>query len=260
VNDTPTRPWLLGYRLLNLRLPEQYRAWVAEDIPTTSFLLWNMLRTFLWLLAGIGLYALGWHATNAWPSKRTLYFLVGGAALWALLTSRKALVQKTLRWQRIDKQGRPRRPKRLAVLGNVEAALLAAAVLVAFTGGAAAFGYGRRPEGVNAIACDKTDPATLARIMAGVKHPQATALASRSLKSSTAEIVGVLLQEPAPKGSKTAKTSWLELIQIEGPNIYAYRFEKLGTWTTFPEPVKSDRINTEVIARVVKCLGSAVSH
>ncbi|MDQ1710774.1 MAG: hypothetical protein QOE45_224 [Frankiaceae bacterium] len=258
MTQPPPRHWLLGYRLLRLRLPEQYRAWVAEDVEGRAFMPWQVARTLLWLVAAIVLYAVGQRATYRWPGGRTLVYLLIVAVAYAAFGSRATLVRKTLKWQRVDRRGNPRAPKRLALLGNVEAVLLAVAVLVAFTGAAALLGAALRPAAV--AECLPPDPDTLQRITAGISQPGTSVVVARSLPDSTGELVGVILRKntKAP-GAKTAE-SRLELIEVEGPQIYAFKFKGITSWMSFPEPPKTtDQAITGALRQVVLCLGQVSS-
>jgi hypothetical protein len=257
VNPPPPRNWLLAYRLLNLRVPEQYRAWVAEDLKGLPFLVWNMLRTALWLLAGVALFAIGQHAAWDWPSRKSLLFLVGGALLWALLSSRKTLVRKTLRWQRIDKRGNPRPPKRLALLDNREAVALGLVALMLLTGASAVWGTHKRPKVETFVPCDQPDAATMARIEAGITHPDTKVYLAQSLTSATGEqIVALVLQENKAAPGATRPTSQIEVLIVQGARITALRFKVEG-WTRFPAPARTDRIAAEITTRLFTCLGKA---
>jgi hypothetical protein len=261
VNPPPPRPWLLAYRLLNLRVPEQYRAWVAEDLRGRSFLLWNMLRTFLWLLAGIALLAIGQHATWAWPTPKSLEIAVAVAVLFALLSSRKTLVRKTLRWQRIDKRGNPRPPKQVGLLDNREAVALGLVGLMLLTAGAAVQGRYRRPKPEPFIPCETPDAATLDRIKAGITHPDTKVFVAQALTSATGErVVAMVLQENTLAAGAKRPKSQLELLFLQGDRIAAYRFKGIAGWTRFPAPERTDRITEEITRNVFTCLGRAGSR
>jgi hypothetical protein len=262
VNPPPPLPWLLAYRLLNLRVPEQYRAWVAEDLKGRSFLLWNMLRTTLWVLAGIGLFAVGQQARGSWPTRKSVVFLVIVAIVWGLLSSRKTLVRKTLRWQRIDKRGNPRPPKQLGLLENPEAVALGLVALMLLVSASVLWGNQHRPKPVvKFIPCNQPAPATLDRIKAGITHPDTKLLAAESLTSGTGEeVVALLLQENKAVAGEKRPKSQIELIFVQGARITAYKFPSVAGWTRFPAAERTDRIADEITRRVFTCLGRAGSR
>src|SRR4051812_39876058 len=185
----PPAKWVLAYRLLGLRLPREHRAWVASDVTSASFLTWRVVRTFLWCAVAIGLYVLGQTAMYQQPARRSIIRLLLIGLAYALLASRNTLVRRTLRWQRIDKHGRPARARRVALLDNTEAAALVLAGAILVTGGAAVFGYGLRPSTPAAAPCTKPDLNLANRLRAGFKAKGANLVAPQVVKYRRGEVV-----------------------------------------------------------------------
>ena len=97
----PTPPptlWLIAYRALGLRLPEQHRSWVALDVRDPRFVAWRSSRTVLWGLALAGIHYQAQSSIHVPPSRRTVFQLVSAVLIVALLASRNSLVRRTLRW------------------------------------------------------------------------------------------------------------------------------------------------------------------
>jgi hypothetical protein len=248
----PPPPLLYGYRLLGLRLPEEYAPWVAHDVTTKTFLNWRSIRRVVWGLTFVGLYAVGQHAAYRWPASRpTLLRLSLAAIVWALLTSGPRMARHTLRWQRIDKRGNPVPPRGHGLLEQTEAALLGVALLIALTGGAAAFGYGLRP---TEAVCDTPSAATLDQIKAGLTKKDATISAVSSIEYATGELVGALLKAPRPN-NPSAQDASLEFWIVEGGRIYTTaRNAQSPSWSSFPTAPAADRVANEAVTRVAACL------
>jgi hypothetical protein len=242
--------------MLGLRLPEEYRPWVAHDVTTKSYVPWRITRTIVWGLVLVALYAVAQHAMFAWPSRRTLQIMAALVAVYGLLNSSKVLVRRELRWQRIDKQGRPVPPKGHARLVNAEVAALVAVVALLWTGGSAVFGYGLRPNGD--VACRKPTPDTMERIKGGITHPGATIAAVESVPFAGGEMVGLVLKPPPSDGSKKPQGQF-ELLIVNGEQIYSFTHTKENPgWTRFDAPPHPDRLATEALRRLTNCLGASL--
>ncbi|HEU0132964.1 MAG TPA: hypothetical protein VFQ85_18445 [Mycobacteriales bacterium] len=249
----PPRPWLLAYRLLGLRLPEEYRPWVVTDVRSRSFLGWRILRTFLWLLVGIGLYAVGQHAKLAWPAKKTFVLLVCFAALYAVLASRKTLVRRMLAWQRISATGEPVAPKRLDRLENAQAALGAVLALVLLTAGSAVLGYGLRPTSFAGAPCEDPDPADLDRIRAAINHPNAKLLIAKELHYGDQSMITVVLSDPTVTDPKSAERGRLEYVLVRDGVMSRLNIPEITTWLDLPVSRQVDRSMADAMTRAVKC-------
>jgi hypothetical protein len=247
----PPLPWLLAYRVLGLRLPEQYRPWVAEDVARKPFLTWRIGRTIVWEAAFLALYVLGQTTMFQRPHPLTVRRLIYGLLILALLASGNTLVRRTLRWQRIDKHGHPVAPKGLAVLENHEAALLAVALLVAFTGAAGVFGYALRPTGVSVAPCRGPDAETLAAIRAGLKNDATVIKNPQAISYANGKIVAAVVEQP---GKKALFTAWI----VEGGKVFELRqpAQKKESPTTFDPPVRADRVAVDALQRAATCLST----
>lgn len=248
---SPPLSWLLAYRLLGLRLPAEYRPWVARDVANRAFLTWRMGRTFVWGLALIGLFYVADAAIWEPPSRRLLLRIVLVALAAALLASGKTLVRRTLRWQRIDKRGQHVAPKGLAVLDNQQALVLGAAALVAFTGASALAGFALRPTGIAAAKCGKPDAATLDRIRSGLKDSSTALQEPRQLKFDQRKLVTAMVN--TPEGQPRI---WLWL--VEGPEIFELRTPKEKNSPTSFEPLPTSRVDRDLapaVQRLFDCLG-----
>jgi hypothetical protein len=247
----PPTPWLLGYRLLGLRLPEQHRAWVAEDVASRGYLTWRVVRTALWGLAALGLYVLGQSAMWQQPARRTVIRIALLLLAYALLASRSTLVRRTLRWQRVDKHGRPVRPKGMATLGNAEAALVVALAAILVTAGSAVFGYGLRPSGAAVAPCRKPDATLAAELKSGFKNPAASLVSPQVVKFNNGVVVATFFTTPEKKQPTFAA------FIVDHGTVYELRApdNAKGAATTFPPPKTTDRISVEALQRAVTCLG-----
>lgn len=252
-HPSPPLKWLLAYRLFGLRLPDQYVPWVVEDTKSRLFLTWRAGRTFVWLVALIGLYAVGqYYGLGEWPRTLTLGRLVIVALAIALFSSREQLVRRTLRWHRVDKHGNPSaRVRRFARLDNREAALLGLAAVVAWTGGATALGYGLRPTGIAAVPCREAEPAVFDRIRAGATGSPEY-LTTRMVRFEGGDIV--LAVVAAPKGQPDAKPS-IEAWIVRGDVIERISGPEQATTTRFPRfDDQVDRIAGQALERAAQCL------
>lgn len=249
--NPPPLPWLVAYRLLGLRLPPEYRGWVAADAAKKSFLNWRSARTVVWGAVFVGLGCVAITLVHEAPPRHWVLRALAAVTIAALLASRNNLVRRTLRWQRIDKHGRPVRPKRLAVLDNNHALVLGAAVLVAFTGGAAVFGHGLRPTGVEAIPCRPPDAETLALLNAGLKSKDTKLIDPQSIPFGTdAQIVVAVVDKPGD--DRNAAGFWI----VDGGTVYEIRQPDGAAQspTTFDPPPSPDRVAVEALQRAVTCL------
>lgn len=245
----PPLPWLLGYRVLGLRLPEQYRPWIARDILTKPFLFWRMSRTFVWLMAFVGLYVVAMRlVANQTPSGLFLARLALVAVAVSLLASGQTLVRRTLRWQRVNRHGRPVSPKGYAVVGNAHAALLAAAVLTAFTGGVSVFAWSKRPVTVK---CDEADDEVMTRLRLGLKNPDTTLSDTRQVETGNKKLVAVKAKVPG----ETQTMYWLYL--FEGDNVLELREGVLDEQSPTSFPAYGGNIDRGLnvpLQRIALCL------
>jgi hypothetical protein len=247
----PPAPWVYAYRLLGLRLPREHRPWVAYDVTSAMYLTWRVTRTFLWCSAAVGLYVVGQSAMYRAPAHRSIFRLLLLGLAYALLASRAALVRRTLRWQRIDKHGRPVRARRLALLGNTEAAVLVLAGAILLTGASAVFGYGLRPNTPAAAPCNKPDLTLANRLRAGFKAAGANLVAPQVVKYSKGEVVAAYYTTPAKPNPQFVGfiVDKAAIYELRAPNA-----EKSAV-TTFPPPPSADRVSVEALQRAVTCLG-----
>lgn len=244
----PPLPWLLGYRVLGLRLPDQYRAWVARDVASPMFLTFRIARTYLWCLALIGLLYVGMSAVHEPPGRTRLIQLVLITLAVSLLSSGATLVRRTLRWQRVDRRGRPVKPKGLAVLGNAEAVALGLAVLVAFTSLMALWGFALRPTGYNAVKCRPPDDQLLSRLRGGLKDTATQIERPQTIPMGQSQLLAAYLRKPG--AAKPDLGFWL----VEGETIYELRPASDPGKTTFQPPPAVDRLAPEAVMRIAGCL------
>jgi hypothetical protein len=252
---SPPLVWQLAYRLLGLRVPDEYKPWVAHDVTTRTYVWWRTARTLLWGAALVGLFALAWHAVYRWPARAT--FIRGGCFVvaYALLASGKSLVRRELRWQGIDRHGRPTSRKPHPLSGNAEAVLAALVAMLLFTGGTAAVGYGLRPEGPR---CAKPSDALLDRIKAGLNRTDATFMEVRSAKYSGGEIIAGALRAPSTDAQRKYDQAF-EIWVVQGNLIYSYGHTKeVPGWTNFPPPPSLDRVAPQALQQAVNCVTAAV--
>jgi hypothetical protein len=255
---TPPTPWLLGYRLFGLRLPEEYRVWVAHDVRTKAYVPWRTARTLLAGACLIGLYSLAQHQVYDWPSRKTLIRLGAAVLAYSLLASGKALVRRELRWQRIDRHGRPATPHRHAVLDNAEAAVAVALAAVLWCGGAAAISYSVRPAGLAALKCRKPSAAVFDRIKAGKTRADATFVDIKGVSFSGGQAVAAAMRAPSTD-PKRKYDSQLDMWIIQGNTVYLYGEDVTNpSWTRFPAPKAVDRVAGEALNRAVTCVAFAL--
>lgn len=249
-HPAPPRPWLIAYRVLGLRLPPEYRAWAAADTQSKAFLNWRIARTTLWAYAGLGLYYVIQSLMHDPPGQTALLqaFLVITAL--ALLSSKNTLVRKTLRWQRVDRHGRPVAPKRLAILENREAVVAGAAVAVLLASAMSVYAYGLRPTGVEAIKCRTPDEETVGRIRAGLKSQDTQLIEPQSIPFANTTIVASYYRLSGEERDRAA--IWV----VDGEQVYELRTDEQAkdSPTTFQRPPNLDRVVPDAFARVVKCL------
>lgn len=255
VTDHPSPPprWLLAYRVLGLRLPDEYRVWVARDTKSRSFLTWRGGRTFLWLLVLVLLVFVGLRAgRGSWPTWWTVARLALAAGAIALFSSREQLVRRTLRWHRIDRRGRPVETRRLiSRLSNAEAAILAVAVLVAWTGGATAVGYGMRPTGVVAAPCHPASQEVLDVITSRRRDDRAYQHTSM-VRFPDGTIV-LAFVEPTKAGEKPTLEAWL--VAPDGVFRLINPQDEATTTTTHPRLDRQvDRVVSFAVNRAAECL------
>lgn len=249
----PPLPWLLAYRVLGLRLPPRYRPWVAKDVTTKFFLTWRIGRNVVWGFALLALYYVAQSAIyeppalgiGTWMFKAALAMIA-----LCLLESGATLVRHTLRWQRIDRHGRPVRPKQgtLAVLDNKHAAILGAVVLVAFTGASAVFADSVVvPDGPLAAKCHKPSTETVNRIRSGLKDPATKFSNLREVRFGKSRMVAASVEKP---GTPQKASIWV----VSETEIYEFALAEQSV-TTFDQPTSGiDRVGSEALQRVVKCL------
>jgi hypothetical protein len=250
----PPAKLLLAYRLLGVRLPEEYHPWVLHDAAAKTFLTWRSLRTFLWGEALVGLAFLGYYLrldrwpTRAWQIRAELVVLAV-----VLFSSRDALVRRTLRWHRIDKHGRPvAKVKPFARLSNLEAVALGVAVLALTTGVGAAVGEAQKPRGIAALPCREAEPAVFDRIRAGAPKDQKY-LTTRMVRYGPQDdiVIAALVPDPADEKKATFE-AWV----VRGERIERV-VEKDDTKTTTRFPKVStpvDKQAVQAVERVARCL------
>jgi hypothetical protein len=259
---TPPPPlkWLIAYRLFGVRLPEEHRAWVAEDVKSKLFPVWRGARTFLGLEGLVVLYAVAQGVMYHAPSFRTLKYLTVAAMVFAILDTGPMQVRRTLRWQRIDKQGRPVRPKGLGRYEHLEAAIARVLVGVLWVAGSAAFGYALRPAPgtFDSVACQTPDSEVMSLITGGLTHKKATFMASRSITYQTGTMVGGLLTEPNPKPGGLKQNFSYETWIVEAGQVYVYSDRATKSWSSFPAAPAADRVAQEAAKRVAQCVGDAI--
>ena len=247
----PPLPWLLAYRLLGLRLPAEYRAWVAEDVASMYFLAWRIGRTTLWLWTLVCLYWFAQTTVYQSPARRLFYqFLLATLAL-SLLSSGKTLVRRTLRWQRVDKYGRPVEPRGLARLSNPESLVFGAAVLVFLVSGMSLFAYALRPAGAAGAPCRGPSQAVEARIRAGLKEPDAQLVGATAVTSRGVTTVLAVVHRPPGKTPQDRPHVWL----VTESTVYELRTAEQAkeSATTFEPPPNPERIGIDGLQRVVAC-------
>ncbi len=247
----PPLPWLLAYRVLGLRLPAEYRLWVAQDVTSKLFLTWRIARTYLWFLVLLGVVYTAATLSDRRPgTTRVVQALLITLAV-SLLSSGTTLVRRTLRWQRIDRRGRPVRPKGAAVLSNQEAVVAGALVLVLVAGGTAAVTWLLfRPTGFNAVACRAPDDVLQARLRGGLKDTSQELVRPQQIPLGQSQLVGTYLTKPGDKNARLA--FWL----IEGETIYELRdpVKEETAVSTFGLPPAADRLAPEAVRRVFDCM------
>lgn len=250
-HPAPPRPWLIAYRVLGLRLPPEYRAWAAADTQTKAFLNWRIGRTALWLYAGLGLYYVIQSLMHDPPgsSKLLQAFLVITAV--SLLSSKNTLVRKTLRWQRVDRHGRPVAPKRLAILDNREAVVAGAAVVVLIASAMAVYAYGLRPSGIQAIKCRTPSEETLGKVRAGFKTEATRITLARAIPFADSTIIAAY---HSTNSTKEDIAFWV----VKGEQVFELRDPERAedSPTTFETPAQTslDRVATEAYLRAYSCL------
>ncbi len=259
---TPPPPlkWLIAYRLFGVRLPEEHRPWVAEDVKSKSFPVWRFARTFFWLASLIVLYAFAQGVMHDAPGFNTLKFLTVGALVVAILDTGPMQVRRTLRWQRVDKQGRPVRPKGIGRYEHLETFVARGLVLVVWTAGAALIGYGLRPAPgtFDQVPCQTPDTEVMSLINGGLTHKKATFMAARSISYQTGTMVGGLLTEPNPKPGGLKQNFSYETWIVEAGQVYVYSDRATKSWSSFPAAQAADRVAQEAAKRVAQCVGDAI--
>ncbi len=249
----PPTKWRLAYRLLGLRLPAEYRAWVAEDVSRAAFLNWRMARAALWGSAVAGLFLLAVTTVYQRLGTVTLY-RIGAAVLFvAIVPSRNTFVRRALRWQQIDRHGRAARPRGLGLLTPKEAVVGVGAVAIFATGASAVFGYGLRPTGIEAAPCLKPDAVLSARLKAGFKKPNVEFVLPQMVKYAGGVVVVTLFKTPGE--DKTLFTAFV----VDHGTVYELHSpaREQEQPTTFPAPSKPDRTSVQAISRAAVCLQQA---
>ncbi len=256
---TPPAHLQYAYRLLGVRLPREYDAWVAQDVASKSFLNWRTVRRLLWLLTAIALYTVGQTMTHQRPDRVTLVRLGLGAVAVSLLSSGTRLGRRALAWQRIDKRGRPAAPRGLGLLTQVEAALAVVLLAIGVTHVGALLGHAQRPTGAAAsIPCDETSRETIDRLLAGVNRKDARVERAKSIRFRGGELVSAVLSAPDEKDPEK-RVPALEVWLVEGERITTLPRDpkEPPTWSTFPEPEAADRVAGEARTRALRCLAQA---
>jgi hypothetical protein len=257
----PPLPWLLAYRLLGVRLPEQYKPWVAQDVTTKWFVGWRTARTFLWGLALVGLYDIGQHAVYKWPVQHTLRMQVLIVLAYSLLASGKVLVKRELRWQRIDKRGRPAPPKGVGLLAQTEAVVAVLAIAIAWTGASAAYGwYGLRDSttvpAFRKVHCDDIDPTVRAAITSAFTKPGASIVIGKVVPFSGGKMVGALFRAPTSDPKRKYDQTY-EMFLVKDGTVYAYATTKQDKgWTNLPRAPLTDRVGSEALSKAAECVAT----
>lgn len=240
----PPLPWLIAYRLVGVRLPDQYRAWVAHDIAAKNFVNWRIGRTLFALLTLLGLFYVAQVRLFHAPSRDTLRNLVLLILAVGLLGSRKSYMRRARTWQRIDARGNPVPPKGLGLLDNAGATVLGVAVLIAFTAASGLYAVAQRPPG-----CKDADRGTVDRINAGLKTPGARVDVAYAVPFSESKLLALGVRVPGKD-----KPSYVYLIS-QGDAIYDFAAAPGGQpLTTFGPPPRLDRVMTDALVRAAKCL------
>jgi hypothetical protein len=247
-----------------IRLPEEHRPWAAQDVVTLRFLTWRIVRSIVVCLLLLGLAVVGFHSTNRWPSRTHVLIGVLVCVVFGLLSSRKTLIRKTLRWQHVDKHGNPSHPAGAFVrLGNAEAALLAVVGLVLWAAASAVLGYGTRPTTLPAAKCDPVDAATTGRIEGAFKAKGTTISLSRLVTYEGGAVVATIVKPPDKEAKFAAFVS-------EDGTLYEL---ELRNRDRVAEPVVTslpkraldvgrpqDRLVSQAVIRSATCLGEAGTH
>lgn len=248
--ERPPLTWLLGYRVLGLRLPERYRPWVAEDVRSRYFLAWRIGRTTLWLWALVCLYYVAQSATYQPPARRTFVQAMLAALAVALLSSGRTLVRRTLRWQRVDRHGNHVEPRGLSRLDTVESLVFASAVLVSLVGSMSVFANALRPSGPAGAPCRAPSDETESMIRGGFK-PGAEMVKARAVSYGDQTMVAAVVRVPEGEPPERAHV-WI----VRGGSVYELRTPEQSeeSATTFAPPPDVDRVGVEALRRVVLCL------
>lgn len=241
----PPLPWLIAYRLVGVRLPDEYRPWVARDIASKNFVNWRIGRTLLALLVLYGLFHLAQVRIFTPLSGRTMWQLLFAVVAVSLLGSRKSYMRRARIWQRIDARGNPVPPRGMGLLDNAGAAVLAVGVLVVFTAAASLVAFSRRPAG-----CDEPDRGTLDRVSAGLKDPGARVDVAYTVPFKDAEMLAAGVEVPGQDQPR-----YVYLV-VQGENVYDLAAQGGGATalTTFGKPPQLDRVATDALLRVARCL------
>ena len=254
--DTAQKPplkWLLAYRVLGLRLPREYRAWVAKDVTSKGFLTRRIGRSIAWAAFFLVLYYVAQSAIYEAPSLdltwRNGMFRAALVALAAcLLASGATLVRNTLRWQRIDRHGRAvkPKPKTLAIFENEHAVVFGALAIVLFMGASAIFADAFVvPDGPAGEKCRTPKEATMARIRAGLKDQSTEIGNAQEVRFGDSAVVSATASKT---GAPRRAVFW-----IVTPNE-VFEIAVAETITSYPPPDAVDRISGEAIRRVVECV------
>lgn len=259
--EKPPTKWLLAYRVLGLRLPAEYRAWVAKDVASKGFLTRRIGRSILWSAFFLALYYV---MQTAWYEAPAIELKFGNgmvrAALVALaaclLASGATLVRNTLRWQRIDRHGRPVKPKprTLAILDNGQAALLGVIAVVLFAGASVIYAQVRVvPDGPLGEKCRKPSAETIDRIRGGLKQQSTEFTNPQEIRfSGDSKMVGLTANEPS--GPRRG------VIFVVTPDAIYELGLAAQAISTFPSPSEGtiDRVGAEALRRVADCLSEAI--
>lgn len=252
----PPTPWYLGYRFLGLRLPAEYRQWVAEDVAGKTYLNWRLVRSFLWGAVLVGCFYLAIWAEYEKLGWRRAVQMLAAAMAYTLLLTRKAVVRRTLRWQRVDKRGRPVAPKGFGLLTQAEGVAAVTALAVLATGAAAVFGYNLNPDGPRGAKCKPPSKEIQARLVAGFKKPGVTLVVPRTVKYSTGQVIATLYREPG----EAKATNFIALLVGNDGTIYEVNRQMPNapdTVTTFGRAPSADRVSSEALIRAVECMSKA---
>ena len=241
----PPLPWLIAYRLVGVRLPDQYRPWLARDIASKNFVNWRIARTLLALLALYGLFHLAQVQLFTPFSTTTMWQLLFAVVAVSLLGSRKSYMRRARIWQRIDARGNPVPPRGMGLLDNAGAAVLAVGVLVVFTAASSLVAFSRRPPG-----CDSPDRQTLDRVRAGLKNPDVRVKVAYVVPFKDAEMFAAGLDVPGQDNP-----GYLYVV-VQGENTYDLAAQGSGAaaLTTFEKPPPLDRVATDALIRAARCL------